>query len=189
MARLMEKYKQEILPALLEQAGSKNPMVAARLNKIVVSMGVGKALEDKKRLEAAAKDLSRITGQKPQICRARKSVSNFKLREGNEIGLKVTIRGARMYEFLDRLIHIAIPRMRDFRGLSPRSFDGRGNYSLGVQEQSVFPEIDSAAIELPQGMNITIVTTARDDRASRDLLGRMGMPFRKDQALGENEKS
>src|SRR5690606_33165476 len=143
---------------------------------------VGRATEDKKRIELAARDLGTITGQKPLVCKAKKSVSNFKVREGQETGLKVTLRGRRMYEFLDRLIHIAIPRIRDFRGLNPQSFDGRGNYSMGVTEQSIFPEIDPAAIEWPQGMNITMVTTARSDRECRDLLNRLGMPFRTDKA-------
>jgi large subunit ribosomal protein L5 len=149
-------------------------------------MGVGVATTDKKRLEVAARDLTTITGQKPRVCRARKSVSNFKVREGQETGLKVTLRGRRMYEFLDRLIHIAIPRIRDFRGLNPQSFDGRGNYSLGVNEQTIFPEIDAAAVEWPQGMNITVVTTARNDRESRELLKRLGMPFRAEREPGQD---
>jgi large subunit ribosomal protein L5 len=184
MARLLDKYKNEILPALFEAAGTKNPMAVPRLQKIVISMGVGRATEDKKRIELAARDLGTITGQKPLVCKAKKSVSNFKVREGQETGLKVTLRGRRMYEFLDRLIHIAIPRIRDFRGLNPQSFDGRGNYSMGVTEQSIFPEIDPAAIEWPQGMNITMVTTAKSDRECRDLLNRLGMPFRTDKAEG-----
>jgi len=184
MARLLEKYKKEILPALLEAAGTKNPMAVPRLQKIVISMGVGRATEDKKRIELAARDLGTITGQKPLVCKAKKSVSNFKVRAGQETGLKVTLRGRRMYEFLDRLIHIAIPRIRDFRGLNPQSFDGRGNYSMGVTEQSIFPEIDPAAIEWAQGMNITVVTTAKSDRECRDLLTRLGMPFRTDKAEG-----
>jgi large subunit ribosomal protein L5 len=157
-------------------------MAVPRLTKVVVSMGVGSAIADKKRIEVAAKDLTAITGQKPMVCKARKSVSNFKLREGMEIGLQVTLRGARMYEFLERLINVAIPRMRDFRGLNPRSFDGRGNYSMGITEQSIFPEIDAAAIEWAQGMNITVVTTARNDREGRELLRLLGMPFRTDQS-------
>jgi large subunit ribosomal protein L5 len=189
MARLHDKYKTEVLPALLEQAGTKNPMAVPRLEKVVVSMGVGKAVTDKKAIEVASKDLATITGQRPAICKARKSVSNFKVRAGMETGLKVTLRGPRMYEFLDRLINIVIPRIRDFRGLNPRSFDGRGNYSLGLVEQTVFPEIDSAAVEAPQGMNVTVVTTARDDRQSRELLLRLGMPLRTEQTSGENGKS
>ena len=185
MARLLEKYKTEIRPALLEAMGEKNPMAAAKLEKIVVSMGVGAALQEKRRLELAAKDLATITGQKALVCKARKSVSNFKVREGYATGLKVTLRSVRMYEFLDRLINVAIPRIRDFRGLNPQSFDGRGNYSFGVSEQTIFPEIDSAAVEWPQGMNITLVTSARDDRQSRECLKRLGMPFRTE---GEEEK-
>ncbi|NLX14398.1 MAG: 50S ribosomal protein L5 [Phycisphaerales bacterium] len=181
MPRLMEKYRTEVLPALYEQAGTNNPMAVPRLNKIVVSMGLGIAIQEKRRLEMAAKDLTVITGQKPQVCRARKSVSNFKVRAGYETGLKVTLRGHRMYEFLDRLINTAIPRIRDFRGLNPRSFDGRGNYSFGVNEQTVFPEIDAAAVEAPQGMNITFVTSAGNDRDSRELLRLIGMPFRTEQ--------
>jgi large subunit ribosomal protein L5 len=138
MTRLQAKYKDEILPQLLQQAGTTNPMAVPRLVKVVISMGVGAALQDKKRLELSARDLGIIAGQKPQICKARKSVSNFKVRAGNETGLKVTLRGARMYEFLDRLIAVSIPRIRDFRGLNPQSFDGRGNYSMGVSEQSIF---------------------------------------------------
>ncbi len=178
MARLMTKYRSEILPVLFNEIGTRNPMAVPRMEKIVVSMGVGSATQDKKRIDLASKDLTTITGQKPQVCRARKSVSNFKVREGNPTGLKVTLRGQRMYEFLDRLIHVAIPRIRDFRGLSPRSFDGRGNYSLGVGEQTIFPEIDSAAVEWPQGMNVTLVTTAKNDRQCRLLLKLLGMPLR-----------
>jgi large subunit ribosomal protein L5 len=182
MARLMDKYKAEVLPALLETAGSKNPMAVARLQKVVISMGVGRAVEDKKRIDLAGKDLANIAGQKPLVCKARKSVSNFKVRAGQETGLKVTLRGSRMYEFLDRLINVAIPRIRDFRGLNPQSFDGRGNYSMGVTEQTIFPEIDSAAVEWAQGMNITLVTTAKNDRQCRDFLTLMGLPFRTDKA-------
>ncbi len=187
MARLQERYKAEILPQLMEMAGTKNPMAVPRLRKIVLSMGVGAALVDKRRLELAAKDLTTIAGQKPAICRARKSVSNFKVRAGQETGLRVTLRGARMYEFLDRLISVAIPRIRDFRGLNPRSFDGRGNYSMGVTEQTIFPEIDAAAVEWPQGLNVTIVTSARSDRECRDLLNLIGLPFQKDRARGDGQ--
>lgn len=183
MARLLDKYRNEVLPAMLERERSGNRMAVARLDKIVVSMGVGKAVQDKKVLDLAARDLAAITGQKPQVCRARKSVSNFKLRKGMPIGLKVTLRGRRMYEFLDRLIHIAIPRIRDFRGLNPRGFDGRGNYSLGLNEQTVFPEIDPTTVEFAQGMNVCIATTARGDREARELLRLLGMPFRSDPAL------
>ncbi|HOA76040.1 MAG TPA: 50S ribosomal protein L5 [Phycisphaerae bacterium] len=184
MTRLEAKYKNEILPRLFERAGTTNPMAVPRLVKIVLSMGVGAALQDKKRLELSSRDLSIIAGQKPVVCKARKSVSNFKVRAGNETGLKVTLRGARMYEFLDRLITIAIPRIRDFRGLNPQSFDGRGNYSMGVSEQSIFPEIDPASIEWTQGLNITIVTTAKNDQDSRELLRLIGMPFQKDTKQG-----
>lgn len=183
MARLLDKYRNEVLPMLLEQAGTRNRMAVARVDKIVVSMGVGKAVQDKKLLDLAAKDLATITGQKPMVCKARKSVSNFKLRSGMPIGLKVTLRGTRMYEFLDRLIHISIPRIRDFRGLNPRGFDGRGNYSLGLNEQTVFPEIDPAGVEFAQGMNVCITTTAKGDREARELLRLLGMPFRSDPAL------
>jgi large subunit ribosomal protein L5 len=179
MARLLEQYKTEILPSLREDFGIQNELAVPRLRKVIVSMGLGKALQDKKRLPAAADDLSKITGQKAAICRARKSVSNFKLRTGYEIGLKVTLRGRRMYEFVDRLINLAIPRMRDFRGLSPDAFDGRGNYSLGIADQSVFPEIDINKVEYPQGMNITLVTSATTDEQARGLLAKLGMPFRR----------
>jgi len=182
MARLLEKYKTEILPQLREQLKLKNVMAVPRLQKIVVSMGVGAAIQDKKRLELASKDLTIIAGQRPAICKARKSVSNFKLRDGMSIGLKVTLRGPRMYEFMDRLINAAIPRIRDFRGLSTKAFDGSGNYSMGVNEQSVFPEIDAASIEWPQGMNITFVTSAKDDTQCRELLRLMEVPFRADRS-------
>jgi large subunit ribosomal protein L5 len=156
----------------------KSIMAVPKVDKIVVSMGVGKAVADKKFLDTAMRDLTVITGQKPLVCAARKSVSNFKLREGMETGLKVTLRRERMYEFMDRLINLAIPRVKDFRGLSPNSFDGQGNYSMGLQEQSVFPEIDPGRIENTQGMNITFVTTARSDDEGRELLRLFGMPFR-----------
>lgn len=176
--RLEERYKTEIIPKLTEELGLKNPMRIPKLEKIVVSMGVGEATNDKKRIEAASRDLAIVTGQKPQVCKARKSVSNFKLREDMEIGLKVTLRGVRMYEFVDRLISVAIPRVRDFRGLNAQSFDGRGNYSMGVSEQTVFPEVNIDKVEFPQGMNITFVTTARNDTEGRALLNLLGMPFR-----------
>lgn len=179
MARLLEKYRSEILPALREELGLENPFAVPRLEKVVVSMGLGKALQDKKRFPLAVEELARITGQRPAVCRARKSVSNFKLRRGYEIGCKVTLRGRRMYEFLDRLINLAVPRMRDFRGLSPDAFDGHGNYSLGITEQSVFPEVDLDKVEYQQGMNVTLVTSARTDEQSRRLLALLGMPFRR----------
>jgi large subunit ribosomal protein L5 len=178
MARLLEQYKNEIQPELRDSLGVKNPMAIPRLTKVVVSMGTGSPSQDKNRLGAAIADMARITGQKPQVRRARKSVSNFKLRDGMEIGCRVTLRGARMYEFVDRLINAAIPRMRDFRGLNPRSFDGHGNYSLGIADQSIFPEIDTSKITYSQGMNITFVTSATNDSDARALLTRVGMPFR-----------
>ena len=178
MARLLEKYRNEVLPVLMEQAGTRNRMAVARLDKIVVSMGVGKAVLDKKVLDLAAKDIAAITGQKARVCKARKSVSNFKVREGDNTSLKVTLRRERMFEFMDRLINLAIPRVKDFRGLSPKGFDGRGNYSMGLSEQSVFPEIEPAKVETQQGMNIAFVTTARTDDESREMLRLFGMPFR-----------
>jgi len=161
----------------MEELGYKNALAVPRLEKIVVNMGVGKAQEEKKRLDDAARDLAMITGQRPVITKARRSVAAFKVRKGNPIGLKVTLRGPRMYEFLDRLISIAIPRIRDFRGLKPVSFDGRGNYTLGIDEQSVFPEVDLNHIEFAQGMDITVVTTARSDEEASRLLSLLGMPF------------
>jgi large subunit ribosomal protein L5 len=153
-------------------------MAVPKMEKIVVSMGVGRATQDKKFLELAKSDLTMITGQMPVVCKAKKSVSNFKVREGNETGLKVTVRGVRMYEFMDRLINLAIPRVRDFRGLNPKAFDGRGNYSMGLSEQSVFPEINPAKVEFQQGMNITFITTAKTDEEARRMLALFGMPFK-----------
>jgi large subunit ribosomal protein L5 len=178
MARLRDLYKSKIVPELEKEFGYKNPMAVPRLEKIVVSMGVGRATQDKKYMEAAKQDLTMITGQAPLVCKAKKSVSNFKVRAGNETGLKVTVRGVRMYEFMDRLISLAIPRVRDFRGLSPKAFDGRGNYSMGLSEQTVFPEVDPAKTEIQQGMNITFVTTAKTDAEAKKLLSSFGMPFR-----------
>ena len=178
MARLRDLYKAKVVPELTKEFGYKTIMAVPRMEKIVISMGVGKASQDKKFLELARKDLAMISGQQPAICRARKSVSNFKVREGMETGLKVTLRGVRMYEFMDRLINLAVPRVRDFRGLNPNSFDGRGNYSMGLAEQSVFPEINPAKVEFQQGMNITFTTTARTDEEARRLLSLFGMPFR-----------
>ena len=182
MARLLERYKTEIVPALKKQLGTENVHALPKLEKIVVSMGVGKALENKNALDAAAKDLGVITGQKPQVCRARKSVAGFKLRKGQSIGLKVTLRGARMYEFLDRLISIVIPRFRDFRGLSPKAFDQAGNYNMGVSEQIVFPEINIDKMEFVQGMNITIGVRSRKQGHSFELLRHLGVPFRQPEA-------
>ncbi len=178
MARLKILYKSKVVPALKEKFGYTTPMAVPRLEKIVVSMGVGKATQDKKFLDMAMRDLTVITGQKPLICAAKKSVSNFKVRQGDKTGLKVTLRRDRMYEFLDRLINLAIPRVKDFRGLNPNGFDGHGNYSMGLEEQSVFPEIDAARIEVNQGMNITFVTSAKTDEEGRELLRLFGMPFR-----------
>ena len=178
MARLKDLYQSKIISELTKEFNYKNPMAVPYIQKVVVSMGVGKAVQDKKFLELAKKDLTMITGQIPIICKAKKSVSNFKVREGAETGLKVTVRGVRMYEFMDRLISLAIPRIRDFRGLNQNGFDGRGNYSMGIAEQSVFPEINSAKMEFQQGMNITFVTTAKTDNEARKLLQLFGMPFR-----------
>ena len=178
MARLKDLYSSQIYPALKEKFGYKSCMAIPKLEKIVVSMGVGKAIQDKKYLETAVRDMTAITGQKPLICKAKISVSNFKLREGEPIGVKVTLRGVRMFEFLDRLINLAIPRVKDFRGLSPKSFDGRGNYTVGFNEQSIFPEIDPSRIVENQGMNITFVTTANTDNESREMLRLFGMPFK-----------
>ncbi|MHC4570873.1 MAG: 50S ribosomal protein L5, partial [Planctomycetota bacterium] len=174
MARLRDLYKSRIVPELTKEFGYKNPMAVPRMEKIIISMGVGRAAQDKKFLEFARNDLTMITGQMPVVCKAKKSVSNFKVREGNETGLKVTVRSERMYEFMDRLISLAIPRVRDFRGLNPRSFDGRGNYSIGLAEQSVFPEINPAKVEFQQGMNITFVTTANTDKEARQMLSLFG---------------
>lgn len=178
MARLLERYRTEVVPQLKKALGTENSLALPRLDKIVVSMGVGKALENKNRLDAAARDLATITGQKPLVTRARKSVAGFKLRKGQEIGLKVTLRGRRMYEFLDRLITVVIPRIRDFRGLSPRAFDDAGNYNMGISEQVVFPEINIDKMEFVQGMNITIGVKARKPEHSFELLRRLGVPFR-----------
>lgn len=178
-ARLKVKYFKEIVPKLKEQFGYKNVMQVPRLEKIVINMGVGQAVQDPKILEEAVKDLETITGQKASIRTAKKSISNFKLREGMKIGAKVTLRRERMYEFLDRLITIAIPRVRDFRGISDKSFDGRGNYTLGIKEQIIFPEINIDKVTKVLGMDITFVTTAKTDKEAYELLSAFGMPFRK----------
>jgi large subunit ribosomal protein L5 len=178
MARLQERYKKEIIPRLAEKLGRKNPFSLPKLQKIVVNMGVGKALQDKNRMQQAAEQLAQITGQKPLITKAKQAVSGFRLREGNEIGCKVTLRGQRMYEFMDRLISIALPRIRDFRGVNPKSFDGHGNYTMGLSEQSVFPEIDPDKVTFVQGMDITFVTSTNSDDEARELLRAFGMPFR-----------
>jgi large subunit ribosomal protein L5 len=184
MARLKDLYKSKVVSELQKEFGYPSPMAIPKLSKIVVSMGVGRALQDKKYLDIAAKDVALITGQKAKICKAKKSVSNFKVREGDNTGLMVTLRGIRMYEFLDRLISLAIPRVRDFRGLNPKGFDGRGNFSLGFSEQSVFPEIDSAKVDFTQGMNIAFVTTAATDQEAFRMLSLFGMPFKK---INENK--
>jgi len=178
MARLQERYQKEIIGRLAEKLGRKNRNSLPRLQKIVVNMGVGKALQDKNRMEQAAEQLTQITGQRAQITKAKKAVSGFRLRENNEIGCRVTLRGSRMYEFLDRLISIALPRIRDFRGVNPKSFDGNGNYSMGLTEQSVFPEIDPDKVTFVQGMDVTFVTSTRNDDEARELLRAFGMPFR-----------
>ncbi len=178
MARLKEVYKKDVAPALQAKFGYKNVMQVPRITKITLNMGVGEAMADKKVIENAVGDMTRISGQKPQITRARKSIANFKVRENWPIGCKVTLRGARMYEFLDRLVSVSIPRIRDFRGLPSRSFDGSGNYSLGIKEQIIFPEIDFDKVDAIRGMDITIVTTAKTDEECRALLVAFKLPLR-----------
>jgi large subunit ribosomal protein L5 len=179
MARLQQFYRDTVVPKLRTELGITNAMQIPKIVKITVNMGVGEAVADKKIVEAAAGDLAKITGQKPVMCRSRKSIASFKLRENLPIGCKVTLRGPRMYEFLDRLISVAMPRIRDFRGVSPRSFDGQGNYNMGVKEQIIFPEIQYDQIDQLRGMDITITTTAKDDKAGRALLEAFNFPFRK----------
>lgn len=176
--RLKDRYNGEVAPKISKEFEITNPMAIPRLEKIVVNMGMGEAIANSKILDTAADELRAVTGQKPVITKAKKSIASFKLRQGMPIGVMVTLRGDRMYEFLDRLISIALPRVRDFRGVSPKAFDGRGNYTLGVREQLIFPEIDFNKVEKTRGMNITIVTTARDDEQARALLRELGMPFR-----------
>jgi len=178
-ARLLDKYRTEVAPALTERFGYRNPMSVPKLRKVVVSMGIGDGHSNPAKLEAATKQLALITGQQPVVTKARQAISNFRLRKGFPVGLKVTLRGARMYEFLDRLIALAIPRVKDFRGLNPSAFDGRGNYNMGLVEQSVFPEIDPASCAFVQGMNVSVQTSARTDEEARELLGLLGMPFRR----------
>jgi len=178
-ARLQKQYRDSVLPQLKQKLGLANDMQVPRITKITVNMGVGEAVADKKVMDAAVEDLTRITGQKPSVRSSRKSVATFKLREGLPVGCKVTLRGARMYDFLDRLINIAMPRIRDFRGVNPRSFDGQGNYSFGVKEQIIFPEIAYDQIDQLRGMDITITTSAEDDAAGRALLEAFNFPFRK----------
>lgn len=177
--RLKEKYYKEVVPALMRELGLRNVMEVPRIEKVVLNIGVGEGKDNARALEAAARDLAVISGQKPVIRRARKSVAGFRLRQGQPIGVKVTLRGDRMWAFLDRLINIALPRVRDFRGISPHAFDGRGNYSLGFREQLVFPEIDYDKIDKVRGLQVTIVTTAETDEEAYRLLDKLGMPFRK----------
>lgn len=177
-ARLKERYHKEVAPAIAKEFGIKNPMAVPHVEKIVVNMGMGEAIANAKILDTAADELRAIVGQKPVITKAKKSIASFKLRQGMPIGVMVTLRGDRMYEFLDRLVSIALPRVRDFRGVSPKAFDGRGNYTIGVREQLIFPEIDFNKVDKLRGMNISIVTTARDDEQARSLLKNLGMPFR-----------
>ena len=176
--RLKSRYRSEIAPALKTQFGFKNPMQIPTLVKIVVNMGVGDAARDSKLIEGAVRDLTIITGQKPQVTKSRKSIAQFKLREGQPIGAHVTIRGDRMWEFADRLLSISLPRIRDFRGLSPKQFDGKGNYTFGLTEQVVFPEIEQDKVDRPRGMDITVVTTAKNDEEGRALLKLLGFPFK-----------
>jgi large subunit ribosomal protein L5 len=178
-SRLKERYRQEIAPALQKEFNYKNPMQIPRINKVVVNIGMGEVIQNQKAMDFAIADLSAITGQRPVITRAKRSVAAFKLREGMQIGCMVTLRGERMYYFLDKLINVALPRMRDFQGISPEAFDGRGNYTLGLREQLVFPEIDYDKVDKVRGMEVSIVTTARTDEEGRRLLALMGMPFKK----------
>ena len=177
-ARLRDRFEKEIAPSLMKEFELKNPMAVPRINKVVVNMGVGEATQNAKVLDPAVAELQQITGQKPVITKAKKSIAAFKVREGMPIGAMVTLHGDRMYEFLDRLINVALPRVRDFRGVSTKSFDGRGNYTLGLRDQLIFPEIDYAKVDKLKGMNVTIVTTARTDDQARALLKGLGMPFR-----------
>jgi large subunit ribosomal protein L5 len=177
MTRLQERYDTEVKPALMKEFGYQNPMQVPRLDKVVINMGVGEAVQDSKKIDAAVGDLSAIAGQRPVVIRARQSIATFKLRKGMPIGVKVTLRRQRMYEFLDRLITVALPRVRDFRGVSGRSFDGRGNYALGLREQLVFPEIDYDRVDTVRGMDIVIVTTAKTDAEAKALLKGFDMPF------------
>jgi len=179
MNRLVEKYRKEVVPSLIEKHSYKTPMLVPKIEKIVVNIGVGDAVANSKMLEAAMSDLEKITGQKPIETKAKKSIASFKVREGHKIGCKVTLRGENMYEFLDKLISISLPRVRDFRGVSPKSFDGRGNYTLGIKEQLIFPEINFDEVVKVRGMDIVIVTTAKTDEEAFDLLKELGVPFRK----------
>ena len=176
-SRLLEMYRSEVVPALMQEFGYRNVMEVPRLNKVVLNIGLGEALTNPRAMESATRDLTIISGQKPIVTRARKAIAGFKLREGNPIGMCVTLRGVRMYQFMDRLLNMALPRIRDFRGVSPGSFDGRGNYSLGIREQIIFPEIDYGQIERIRGLQVTIATSARADAEALRLLAMLGMPF------------
>jgi large subunit ribosomal protein L5 len=179
MPRLREKFEKEVVPKMMKEFGYKNEMQVPRLHKVVLNMGLGEALQNPKIVDASAKEMAAISGQRPVVTRSKKSIANFKLREGLPIGCMVTLRKERMYEFLDRLINVAIPRVRDFRGISRRSFDGKGNFTMGVREQIIFPEIDYDKIEKIKGLNVSIITTAETDEEGRALLTHMGMPFRR----------
>ncbi|HEV8140391.1 MAG TPA: 50S ribosomal protein L5 [Pyrinomonadaceae bacterium] len=178
MARLKQRYQKDIAPAIAKEFGIKNPMAIPRLEKIVLNMGMGEAIANSKVLDTAVAELTSIAGQKPVITKAKKSIASFKLRQGMPIGVMVTLRGERMYEFFDRLVSVALPRVRDFRGVSPKAFDGRGNYTIGIREQLIFPEIDFNKVDKLRGMNISFVTSARNDEQARALLKSLGMPFR-----------
>ncbi len=178
MPRLKDKFRDEVVKTMMERFGYKNPMQVPRLEKVVINMGLGEAIQNSKAIDAAVNDLMIISGQRPVVTKAKKSIAAFKLRAGMNVGCKVTLRGDRMYEFVDRLFNIALPRVRDFRGISPKSFDGRGNYSMGVREQLMFPEIDYDKIDKVRGMDIIFVTTARTDEEGRELLRLLGMPFK-----------
>lgn len=179
MARLKDMYKAEVAPALMKKFGYKSVMQIPKLDKIVINVGAGEAKDNSKAIDAISGDLMKITGQKPVVCKAKKSVANFKVREGMPIGVKVTLRGERMYEFLDRLFNAALPRVRDFRGINPNSFDGRGNYNMGIREQLIFPEIDYDKVDKVRGMDICFVTTAKTDEEAREFLTLMGAPFQR----------
>ena len=179
MSRLKEQYQNEIIDAMIKKFGYKNIMEVPKLDKVVINMGVGEAKDNAKLLDAAIADMEKITGQKAVVCKAKKSVANFKIREGMPIGCKVTLRGEKMYEFVDRLVNLALPRVRDFRGVNPNAFDGRGNYALGIKEQLIFPEIEYDKVEKVRGMDIIVVTTAKTDEEARELLTQFNMPFTK----------
>ncbi len=179
MSRLLQHYKEEVVPTLMKEFGYRNIMQVPKLEKVVVNMGLGEAISNIKILERAVEELAAITGQKPVVTKAKRSIASFKLRTGMSIGAMVTLRGKRMYDFLDRLINICLPRVRDFKGVSPNSFDGRGNYTLGLKEQIIFPEVDYNKVEKVKGMNVTIATTAKSDEEARALLAHLGLPFRR----------